>query len=120
MHRHGCPSHGLGLTPDERELWVADGANRRLHVFDNTGSPPTYVQTITLRDEPGWITFGIDGHFAYPSTGDVIDVATRQIVATLTDETGTAVASEKMIEIDFAARGVASAVGDQFGVGRKR
>ncbi len=20
--RHGCPSHGIGLTPDERELWV--------------------------------------------------------------------------------------------------
>ena len=26
-----------------------------------------------LRDEPGWITFSIDGQYAYPSTGDVID-----------------------------------------------
>src|SRR6185369_10464781 len=24
VRRHGCPSHGIGLTPDEREVWVAD------------------------------------------------------------------------------------------------
>ena len=29
-----CPSHGIGLTPDERELWVADGVDNRMHVFD--------------------------------------------------------------------------------------
>jgi hypothetical protein len=23
--RHGCPSHGIGLTPDEKELWVTSG-----------------------------------------------------------------------------------------------
>jgi len=22
VKRHGCPSHGIGLTPDEKELWV--------------------------------------------------------------------------------------------------
>ena len=22
VDRHGCPSHGIGLTPDEREVWV--------------------------------------------------------------------------------------------------
>ena len=26
--RHACPSHGIGLTPDEKELWVADGHNQ--------------------------------------------------------------------------------------------
>ena len=29
VKRHGCPSHGIGLTPDERELWLCDGAQRR-------------------------------------------------------------------------------------------
>ena len=29
--------------------------------------------TIEVRAQPRWITFGIDGRFAYPSTGDVID-----------------------------------------------
>jgi len=33
---HGCPSHGIGLTPDEKEIWVTDAHNRRLHLFDAT------------------------------------------------------------------------------------
>ena len=41
IKRHGCPSHGIGLTPDEKELWLADGANSRLHIFDATVMPPT-------------------------------------------------------------------------------
>ena len=36
VKRHGCPSHGIGLTPDERELWLCDGHNNAVHVFDNT------------------------------------------------------------------------------------
>src|SRR5206468_9954569 len=86
--RHGCPSHGVGLTPDEKEVWVTDSHNRRLHVFDNTVMPPKQIDSIALREEPGWITFSIDGRFAYPSTGDVIDTRTRKIVADLTDEDG--------------------------------
>src|SRR5207237_2479817 len=31
--RHGCPSHGVGLTPDEKELWLTDAHNSRLHIF---------------------------------------------------------------------------------------
>ena len=46
---------------------------------------------IKVRDERGWITFTIDGQFAYPPTGDVIDAATKKIQTTLTDETGAAV-----------------------------
>ena len=62
--RHGCPSHGVGLTPDERELWLADAANTRVHVFDATVMPPKQVASIKLRDQPGWITFSIDGDYA--------------------------------------------------------
>ena len=90
VKRHGCPSHGIGLTPDEREVWVTDGHNSQLHVFDATEMPPRQVASIQLREQPGWITFSLDGRLAYPSTGEVIDVATRQIVATLADEEGRA------------------------------
>jgi len=31
--RHGCPSHGIALTPDEKQLWIADCANSAIHVF---------------------------------------------------------------------------------------
>ena len=115
--RHGCPSHGVGLTPDEKEVWVTDAVNRRLHVFDAMVMPPKQTASITLRDEPGWITFRLDGRHAWPSTGDVVDTASRKIVATLTDETGAAVQSEKMVEIHFRGSEPVR-TGDQFGLGR--
>ncbi len=118
VKRHGCPSHGVGLTPDEKEIWVTDAANSRLHVFDATSLPPKQVASIELRDQPGWVTFSIDGRHAYPSTGDVIETATRKVVARLKDETGAEVQSEKMLEIDFLG-GRPVRAGDQFGVGRK-
>ena len=115
--RHGCPSHGVGLTPDEKELWLTDAANSRMHVFDNTVMPPRQVATIQVRDQPGWITFSIDGRYAYPSTGDVIEGASRKIVTGLKDETGIDVQSEKMLEIDFKGNQPVR-TGDQFGLGR--
>jgi DNA-binding beta-propeller fold protein YncE len=117
VKRHGCPSHGIGLTPDEKEVWVCDAANSRLHVFDVTTMPPKQVARIALREQPGWVTFSLDGKFAYPSTGEVIDTKTRKIVTALKDETGRPVHSEKMVEIHFA-NGKAVRAGDQFGVGR--
>ena len=117
VKRHGCPSHGIGLTPDEKELWLADGANNSMHVFDATIMPPRQVATIKLRDQPGWVTFSLDGRYAYPSTGEVIDTATRRVIATLTDEHGGAVQSEKVVEIDMAG-GRTVRTGDQFGIGR--
>ena len=118
VKRHGCPSHGIGLTPDETELWVADAANERVHVFDATAMPPKYASSVKLREQPGWITFSLDGRFAYPSTGEVIDAKSKAIVATLADEQGRAVHSEKMVEIHFKD-GVPVVAGDQFGLGRK-
>jgi hypothetical protein len=118
VKRHGCPSHGIALTPDEKELWVADATNMRLHIFDNTVMPPKQKESIHLRDEPGWVTFSIDGHYAYPSTGDVIETRTRKIVAELTDEKGHAVQSEKLLEIDFEGYRPMRA-GNQFGLGHK-
>jgi len=119
VKRHGCPSHGIGLTPDEKEIWVTDAFNRRLHLYDVSVMPPKALQSIELRDEPGWVTFTIRGDLAYPSTGEVIDVASRKIVAALKDESGALVQSEKMLEIDVGDEGPVR-TGDQFGIGRVR
>jgi len=116
---HGIPSHGIAMTQDETEIWIADNANNYLRIFDATSMPPTMKTSVKVRDEPGWITFGIDGTLAYPSTGDVVDVRTKQIVATLQDENGANAESEKLLEIDFAG-GKPSVAGDQFGKGKKR
>lgn len=119
VERHGCPSHGIGLTPDEKELWLSDAANQNLHIFDATVMPPRQLASISLRAQPGWVTFSLDGRYAYPSTGDVIEVRSRKIVAELADENGRPVQSEKMVEIVFDGdRPVRN--GDQFGIGRKR
>ena len=116
VRRHGNPSHGIGLTPDEKEIWLCDGHNMRMHVFSST---PPYQQltTIPLQDMPGWITFSLDGKYAYPSSGEVIDVKTRKVVTVLQDEFYNNVASEKMVEIHFDGNKAIKA-GDQFGIGR--
>lgn len=119
VKRHGCPSHGIALTLDEKELWLADAHNRRLHIYDNTKMPPKKIESVELRDEPGWITLSIDGKLIYPSTGDVVDARTRKIIATLKDENGIDVQSEKLLEIDFAG-GKAVRAGNQFAIGDVR
>lgn len=118
VRRHGNPSHGIGLTPDEKELWVCDGFNMRLHVF-SAAEPYQQLTTIPLQDMPGWVTFSLDGKYAYPSSGEVIDVKTRRVLSTLKDEFSNSVGSEKMIEVDFE-NGKAVKAGDQFGIGRVR
>jgi DNA-binding beta-propeller fold protein YncE len=113
---HVCPSHGIALSPDEKELWVADGANGYIHIFDATVMPPKQVRSIKTRDFPGWITFGIDGKLVYPSSGDVIEAASKRSVGGLKDELGREVQSEKLVEVLFINGKAARAV-DQFGVG---
>jgi hypothetical protein len=115
--RHGCPSHGVGFTPDEKEIWVVDGANSHVHVFDATVMPPKQTLSIKLREQPGWVTFSLDGRYAYPSTGDVIDTKTKSILVGLQDEKGRQVHSEKLMEIVFRGNQVVR-TGDQFGLGR--
>jgi DNA-binding beta-propeller fold protein YncE len=116
VRRHGNPAHGIALTPDEKEIWISDGHNLRIHVF---GGQPPYQQltTIPLSDMPGWITFSVDGKYAYPSSGEVIDPVKREVLYLLKDEDYNTVSSEKMVEI-FMENGKATKAGDQFGLGR--
>ena len=118
VKRHGCPSHGIALTPDEKELWVADCFNEAIHIFDATVAPPKQMTTIKQRDCVGWVSFSMDGKVAYSSTGEIIDAATKKVVAALKDETGRDVQSEKLLDLTIANGKVVHA-GNQFGVGMK-
>lgn len=107
------PSHGVALTPDEREAWVVDSQNKKLHVFDVTGLPaikPTKVATIALTKNSYWITFSLDGRYAYPATGDVIDTTTRKKVATIVDR------STKQVQVDVRGHDIVR-VGSRQGIG---
>src|ERR1700748_3151838 len=52
---HGLPSHGIGMTPDESEIWVTDAANDAWQVWDNPGDGrnPVYNPSKTVKIQPG-------------------------------------------------------------------
>ena len=111
-------THGAGLTPDEKELWISDQDGKKLFIFDVTQTPPREAAHVELsQGGHGWITFSLDGKYAWCHTSDVFDAKTRKLVATLKDENGKPVSGSKFIEIHFRD-GKVVAMGDQFGLGR--
>ena len=71
-----------------------------------------------MSNVPHWLTFSIDGRYAYVAgrkgsddVTDVIDAATYQRVTSLGP-------SEDLLEVDVAG-GSVTAVGNQFGIGRR-
>jgi len=97
---HGCPSHGIALTPDEKEIWVSDGIFNKIHIFSNTEDPKE-IDTIDLNGGPFWMTFGLDAKLAYVSSGDIVDIATHKIVGQMKDEFGRLITSEKLLDMTF-------------------
>jgi DNA-binding beta-propeller fold protein YncE len=95
------PSHGISLSPDEKELYVIDQPNNYVHVFDVSKVPasaPVQVADIPLtrsmnhQENPcaydcladGWLQHSGDGRFVYVGdAGDVIDTSTRKSVINL-------------------------------------
>ena len=111
--------HGIAWSPNEREVWVNDGRKPEVHVFDMTISPPIQTQIVRVSGIPHWVTFSMDGHYAYisgPKGGDVetaiVDTTTYRQIGVLSGSN-----SEDLLEVDFDA-GVVLRVGDQFGIGR--
>jgi DNA-binding beta-propeller fold protein YncE len=113
---HGCPSHGIALINNEKEVWLDDGLNNCIHVFDNTQMPPKEIASIKTTAGPYWITPSVDGRVAYISSGDVIDTKTRKIIGQLKDEYGRVMHSEKLLDMVFA-KGKLTQVSNQFGNG---
>jgi outer membrane protein assembly factor BamB len=109
---HGCPSHGIALTPDEKEIWLADGIYKKIRIFSNTDDPKE-IDTIDTPEGTYWMTFGLDGKLVYASSGDVIDVKTHKIVGQMKDEYGRTLYSEKLLDITFD-NGHAQRVSNQF------
>ena len=97
---HSTPSHGINLRPDQKEVWMVDGVYGYVYAYDATVMPPKYLAGVPLykdareRPHPGWITFGLDGRYAYPDGGAVIDTRTKKVAVRIPT-------SEKLIEVDF-------------------
>jgi DNA-binding beta-propeller fold protein YncE len=110
-----APSHGISLSPNEKEVYVIDSPNSYVHVFDVTGlpaSPPVQVADIAVPSmagvevpcpydcqREGWLEHSRDGRYVYVGdAGVAIDTATRKIAAHLPALTN----GRKFIEIDWS------------------
>ncbi len=112
-------THGVALTPDESELWISDQDGRKLFVFDATRQPPEQKTSVDLSvGGHGWVTFSMDGRFAYCHTPDIFDAKTKQKIGEFKDEHAALVSSSKFIEV-HTRNGKVVAVGSEFGLGRK-
>jgi len=122
-HPPGDPGllHGIGWTPDEREVWQSGGAvDPHVYVW-NMADPmaPVLADRIAMKSRRGshWITFDIEGRYAYVAPEKNSDDATEIFDAHTHRSLGTIGSSEDMIEIDMTG-GKVSRVGDQYGIGR--
>jgi hyaluronoglucosaminidase len=78
------PTHGLELTPDEKELWVTSCGTDTVYVFDTAARK--VVGKVGVGKGPNWVTFSPDGKLCCVSNVlsddvSVLDVAKRQEVA---------------------------------------
>jgi hypothetical protein len=104
---HGLPSHGIGMTPDESEIWVTDAANESWQIWDNPGDGrnPVYNPMKTVKVQPGsesggssWISMTNDGKLAFVGDGSIIDVKAHKVIGIMKDEYGHPIhAAEKVM-----------------------
>jgi hypothetical protein len=105
---HGLPSHGIGMTPDESEIWVTDAANDAWQIWDNPGDGrnPVYNPSKTIPIQPGvgssWISMTNDGKLAFVGDGSIIDVRAHKVIGIMKDEYGHPIhAAEKVLYMTF-------------------
>jgi len=115
----GTPSHGISLTPNERQVWVIDAPNNAVQVFDVSGVPdrrPRPVADIRLvhpLTDDGWIQMSSSGCYVYVGdSGEVISTRSLRSVAYLPALKYT----KESLEIDWRG-GVPVATSSRTGLG---
>jgi hypothetical protein len=113
--------HGIGWTPDEREVWQSSSADDpHVYVWSmRDPMAPVLAERVSMRSRRGshWVTFDIEGSYAYVAPNKGSGDATEIFDAHTHKSLGLIGSSEDMIEIDLAD-GKVSRVGDQYGIGR--
>jgi YVTN family beta-propeller protein len=84
---NGSPSHGLGVAPDGKSLWVTSRVNSR--VYGYTLPDLKLIGDVEIGKEPDWVTFTPDSKFAYISssgnnTVSAVDITAVKEVARIT------------------------------------
>jgi DNA-binding beta-propeller fold protein YncE len=125
-----APSHGVSLSPDERQVWVIDAPNSYVHVFEVSGvptRPPRRIADIKLltrltgNESPcvyacgreSWLQHSRSGCLVYVGdSGDVYSTVTFRRVAFLPALRNT----RKFLEVDWS-RGKPVATTSRHGLG---
>jgi YVTN family beta-propeller protein len=81
-------SHGLGVRPDQKELWECDLEHHEVHVYDVTGDTPKQTATLPIGSHVYWLTFRPDGRVCYVACQDpdgvaAVDTERKQVLARL-------------------------------------
>jgi WD40 repeat protein len=130
--RFTAPSHGISLSPDEKQVYVIDAVNKQVQFWDvskvKEGVAPTQIGVVKVAgldsalESPcvydctrgGWLQLSLDGRYLFVGdSGEVIETATRKIITTLP----TLAQTKKTIEIDWQ-NGTPTATSGRTGVGR--
>ncbi len=112
-------THGAGLTPDQKELWISDQDGQKLFYFDATQMPPKEMGHVNLSIRGhGWVTFSLDGKYVYSHAPDIFETRTKKHIGIFQEENGRPFASSKFIEVHFRDGKVVT-MGSEFGLGRE-
>jgi len=123
------PSHGISLSPDEKQLYLMDNVNSYIHVFDISGLPktaPVQIANIPLRSmagsqspcgydcgREGWVLHSRSGQYAFiGDSGDIINTTTQKSITNLSSLYN----SRVYLEIDWT-NGVPSFTTTRYGLG---
>lgn len=125
-----APSHGISLSPDEREVYVLDAVHKEVQFWNVAGVAegiaPTQIGVVPVKGlsgsesscaydcgRDGWIQSSRDGSLLFVGdSGEVIDTQARKVIAMLPALANT----RKSIEIDWQG-GVPVATSGRTGVG---
>jgi YVTN family beta-propeller protein len=77
------PSHGIGVSPDNKSLWIDSSLNSKVYVYSLPDLK--YVGGVDVGRTPDWLTFTPDSKKVYVSNAGansvtVIDVASLKVV----------------------------------------
>jgi hypothetical protein len=114
-------NHAIAWKPDETEVWLGSKFHPDVFIYDMTVMPPKQTRRITMADgyvSTHWITFTINGDYAYPSPQQNSGIPVRIIDTKTYKPVASMLYSEEIMEVDLS-NGRVVAVGSQYGIGRR-
>jgi YVTN family beta-propeller protein len=81
-------AHGIGITPDQKEIWTNSVNHGVVYAYDRTTEPLRLIARIPVGASPYWIAFSPDNRLGYIALAEadaiaVIDVAAHKLIKTI-------------------------------------